>query len=255
MTDEPTIKAATHQAAATARHSGAHRLFTALAVVLLIGLGVTAWGVWSLHTHAIALQQQDDDLAQRLASAQDGWRAVATQVRQLGVRPVVQPPQRGEPGRPPTQAEIDDAVSRELTAHPIPGATPAMIAVQVAQYLTANPPVTAAQITTAVIDYLGAHPQMFQGLPGANGLPGADATDAQVASAVAAFCTTHNGCVGPAGADGKQGVQGVSITDLEFQRINGQCSAVITLHDPATGTDSTLSRPAGEAACPVIPRK
>jgi hypothetical protein len=57
---------------------------------------------------------------------------------------------------------------------------------------------------------------------------------------------------GPVGAQGAQGAQGVGVTDVRFEEdSSGTCQAVITLHDPATGTDSTVTHPAGAAACPV----
>lgn len=193
---------------------------------------------------------------------------LAAQLHEHGLTPVVAPPTpvvgpagpTGPQGPGPSQAQIDQAVNNYFTQHP-PGATPAMVAMQVAAYLTANPPPagrapTQQEIATATSDYLTAHAAQFQGQAGT---PGQNATDEQVSSAVAAFCSTHNGCVGPVGAagqngkDGAQGAQGVSVTNVVFQRdATGTCQAVITLHDPATSTDTTITHPAGAAACPLL---
>ncbi|MGH3536357.1 MAG: hypothetical protein ACRDQG_16820, partial [Pseudonocardiaceae bacterium] len=76
-------------------------------------------------------------------------------------------------------------------------------------------------------------------------------------AAVGAYCAAHGDCAGPAGkpgAAGQQGAQGVSITDLKFQRdSSGSCHVVVSLHNPADGTDSTVTHPAGDAACTGLP--
>lgn len=186
-------------------------------------------------------------------------RQLADQVKRLGGTPVVTPPAPvSSPQLPvatgPTQEAIDNAVFGYFAVHP-PGATPAMVAVQVAEYLTAHPPkpgspASPTEIATAASDYIAAHADDFRGQPGAN------ATDAQVASAVDAFCSEHDGCAGPAGQQGDkgdQGDQGASITDLVFERDDaGACQAVATIHDPATGQDTTVAHPAGDAACPPV---
>jgi hypothetical protein len=209
---------------------------------------------------------------------------LADQVRSLGGTPVVEPAtpgpqgpqgpsgQIGATGPGPTDAQIDAAVTRYLAAHPpAPGqsATPAMVATAVAQFLAANPPApgrppTAQEIIAATTTYLAAHTGDFRGPAGAagsngqNGQNGKDATDAQVSAAVDAYCTAHNACTGPAGGTGKpgkpgdQGQQGVSVTDVAFARdSSGKCQVVVTLHDPAAGTDTTVTHSAGDAACPI----
>lgn len=243
---------------------GALVLF-AVAVLVMVGLYLR------LNSTTSFLHGQVDALTSQQAAAARDAQQLAAQVRGLGATPVVSPPAAvpgpaGPQGPGPSQAEIDDAVNGYFAQHP-PGATPAMIAVQVASYLTTNPPApgrppTQAEIATATSDYLSSHVAQFQGQPGATGAagptgaPGQDATDAQVQSAVAAYCSTHNGCAGPAGADGPagaQGAQGISVTDLAFQRdSSGACQVVITLHDPATNTDTTITHPAGAAACPLL---
>lgn len=46
------------------------------------------------------------------------------------------------------------------------------------------------------------------GTPGATGAQGAGPTDTQIASAVAAYCSAHGDCTGPAGPTGAKGEQG-----------------------------------------------
>ena len=135
-----------------------------------------------------------------------------------------------------------------------------MVATAVANFLTANPPQpgrppTAQEISTASSNYISAHEADFRGSAGTNGTNGKDATDAQVAATVTAYCDAHGSCAGQpgaAGANGATGPQGVSITDLVFARdSSGQCQAVVTLHDPASGIDTQVTHPAGDAACPI----
>lgn len=249
-------------AAKGARDSRGHKLFKVAVGILVVGLLLAGTGVAFL----VSGQRSAATAAQELAH----------QVRELGGTPVVSAPapiagpagQKGDTGKQgpgPTQQQIDDAVFGYFAVHP-PGATPAMVAVQVAAYLTAHPPrpgppPTAAQISTAASDYIGAHAADFQGQPGQNGAngsngtdgqPGQNATDDQVAAAVAAYCDSHGQCQGQQGTQGDQGAQGVSITDLQFERdTDGTCMAVVTLHDPATNTDTTVSHTAGDAACPI----
>lgn len=258
MADEPTLdpQQTARIASEGAKASGAHKLFVGFAGVLVIGLIAGGIGL------AIVT------VAQRTAAS--AAQQLSRQVTDLGGTPVVeapapiagpagtagQPGQNGKPGPGPSQQQIDAAVFGHLAVHP-PGATPAMVAVQVAAYLTAHPPEqgpppTATQIATAASDYIAAHSADFQGAAGTNGAdgqPGQNATDDQVAAAVGAYCDAHSQC------QGQQGDQGVSITDLQFERDdNGDCQSVVTLHDPATGDDSTITHPAGDAACaPVTP--
>lgn len=259
MADQPTDiqQSVSRRAAVSARDDRAHRWFRIMLVLALVG--ALAEGALLLGTHIEA-----NNLAVEQSYAANVGQQLAQQVRQLGATPVAAPPNpvqgqtgpSGPQGPGPTQDEIDASVSQYLEAHPPAAgqsATPGMVAAAVAAYLTANPPQpgrapTADEISAAASSYIEAHETDFQG---ATGTPGADATDAQVAAAVDAYCSAHNDC---AGTDGAQGVQGASITDMNFARdATGQCQVVVTLHDPATGTDSTITHPAGDAACPLIP--
>lgn len=269
MTDDAKTEIVEHAARAgrdqrwrrwtTVKLAVAGLLFAVLAVVAIYEIATTN----SLGREVNILSGQQRDAA---VAAQQ----LAGQLRTHGLTPVVTPPMpvvgpagpTGPQGPGPSQQQIDDSVNRYFGQHP-PGATPAMVAVQVAQFLTAHPPVTQDQIVAAASDFIAAHAAMFQGQPGATGQPGpsgipgqpgANATDAQVAAAVTAFCDAHNSCAGSTGPPGAQGVQGISVTDLVFQRDQGgTCLVVITLHDPATNADTTITHPAGDAACPIVP--
>lgn len=264
MADEPTdIQQSVSQRAATgAKDDRGHFLFRIMLLIALVG--VLAEGGLLLATHI-----QAAELAAEQSYAATTGQQLANQVRALGAKPVVVPPTpvqgqtgaTGPTGPGPTQQEIDDSVSRYLAAHPPANgqnATPGMVAAAVAAYLTANPPQpgrppTADEISAAASAYIQAHASDFQGATGATGQAGADATDAQVAAAVSAYCSAHNDCAGATGPTGAQGAQGASITDLAFVRdSSGQCQVVVTLHDPASNTDSTVTHAAGDAACPLI---
>lgn len=201
-------------AATDAKDQRAHRVFGVLVAVTGAGVIALGWGLWS-----VAGQQ---------STAAAAAQALAAQVRALGATPVVAAPApiagpagapgaAGPAGPGPTQQQIDYAVTRYFADHP-PGDTPAIVATQVAAYLTANPPPpgrppTPAEIAAATSDYLSAHAAQFQGVPGPagqQGNPGQNATDAQVQDAVAAYCSTHNGCAGSPGTNGKDGQPPVS---------------------------------------------
>jgi hypothetical protein len=215
------------RAAEDARDQRAHRLLYLAFALAVVGIGALGWLYVSQSQHAL----EQDQLIARLVdtgndSAKQGQQ-LASQVRALGATPVVQPAQPAPagptivtpmpiPGPGPTQAQIDDAVTEYIAAHPPAAgkpATPEMVATAVAEYLTAHPPTpgrlpTPQEIATAATDYLTAHSAQFTGPAGAAGAAGKDATDAQVAAAVDAYCSAHNKCAGPAGPAGQPGQQG-----------------------------------------------
>lgn len=116
-------------------------------------------------------------------------------------------------------------------------------------------------IVTAVVARI---PVPKNGTNGENGQAGQNATAEQVAAAVAAYCgqasepcrgaAGQKGDTGDRGEPGVQGAQGVSVTDVApIRDDNGQCQWVVSLHDPATGKDSTVTHPASDAACAPPP--
>jgi len=122
----------------------------------------------------------------------------------------------------------------------------------VADYLAKHPPTqpkpTDAQVRDAVAFVITANPDAFKGADGRDGADAPPVSDDQVAAQVSAYCAAHGQCGGP---QGPQGPQGVSVVRLDFAVQDGQCRAVVTLFDPASGNTSSVSAPAGAAACPA----
>jgi hypothetical protein len=260
-------------AADDARDKRAHRLLYLAFALAVVGIGALGWLYVSQSQHALEQDQRITRLVDLGNDAAKQSQQLADQVKTLGATPVVQPAQPAPagptivtpvpiPGPGPTQAQIDAAVAAYLVAHPPAAgksATPEMVATAVAEFLTAHPPTpgrppTPEEIATAAATWFANHSAEFQGPAGK------DATDAQVAAAVDAYCSAHGSCAGKPGAtgakgesvQGPQGPQGVSFTDLQFVRnSSGKCQAIATFHDPATGKDSTVTHPAGDAACPT----
>lgn len=105
MTDEPTVQQqqVANGAAHDARHTNAHRLFAGFGALLLLGLLWAGWGVWSLSEHGDELAGQVGALSGQQQTAAAVAQQLATQLRHLGVTPVVQPPApvvgvAGQPG-------------------------------------------------------------------------------------------------------------------------------------------------------------
>lgn len=94
MTDEPTVQQqqVAHGVAVDARHTNAHRLFAAFGALMLLGLSLLAWSGLSAHDANDALHNEVGTLAAQQQSAAQAGQQLATQIRQLGATPVVQPP-------------------------------------------------------------------------------------------------------------------------------------------------------------------
>lgn len=94
MADEPTVQQqrVAHGVAVDARHSNAHRLFAGFGALLLLGLLLLGWSVLSAHDANDQLHSQVGTLASQQQAAAEAGQQLATQVRQLGATPVVQPP-------------------------------------------------------------------------------------------------------------------------------------------------------------------
>jgi hypothetical protein len=111
-------------------------------------------------------------------------------------------------------------------------------------------PPTATEVRAAASAVIKADPTLFKGDPGVKGDRGADganATDDQVAAAVAAYCGARDECAGT------QGPPGISVGDVTFERNDaGQCESVVPLIDPRDGTTRVVRHAAGDAACPAI---
>ena len=159
---------------------------------------------------------------------------VCEQAEQVAAAPAPPPPlaspATGEPGRPPTAAEIQAAVDAYLVEHP-PACgrppTPAEVAAAVAEYLIANPPTpgrppTAEEISAAVAQYFADNPVRDgrDGKDGEDGEPGPPPTAEEIDSAVAAWIDAHPDSVrGPKGDEGEPGPTcpvGTSLEPVQF---------------------------------------
>lgn len=176
-------------------------------------------------------QIKADLLEQRSAFAEANRRLV-----EAGERPVTPPligPQGlpGTAGRPPTSAEIRDAVDAYCAGGKCRG--------------PAGGGVTRSEVAAAVSAFCdargecrgprgGAGSDGADGTDGTTGPQGPPPTDAQVSAAVAAFCADGRcrGAVGPQGPAGAPGTDGRGIASLV-------CRSVPSLEFTVTFTDGT----------------
>jgi hypothetical protein len=198
-----------------------------IACLTAIGVGTGVWATTSAgqveDDRQVAVEQRDAaaaqgaDLARQVLEAcgrgeivqsPDG-RNLCEQASTVQATPVpVVPPQviEGAPGRPPTPAEIEAAVSAYLVANPPAAGRPpseAEVAAAVAQYLTANPPEpgrppTAAEIAAAVETYFADNPPP-RGPAGSTGERGPGPTPEEIRAAVDAYLAENPPPRGPAG--------------------------------------------------------
>lgn len=162
----------------------------------------------------------------------------------------------GEPGRPPTAEEIESAVWRYFTAHPLPeGKEPtiAQVSTAVADYLVAHPPApgrapTIEEIAAAVATYFARNPVQ-------DGEPGRPPTGEEIAAAVQSYCAPAGLPPPCRGADGAPGVPGPACPDGYQLR-----EALITASDGSTYrgqacVDPTSSSPptTSETPPPLLP--
>lgn len=186
--------------------------------------------------------EREDIVSRALAKRERCRQATAVRVQAASVTPPPPVPPLPPPGV--DQAQVDRRVDAYLDRHP--NANLAMLTAVVADYLTHHPPKpgdkpTQDEIFAVVSLYLSTHAEDFRGLPGEN------ASDDQIAGAVAAHCAQHNECVG---ATGDRGPGGMSFGGLVFQRDDsGRCMAIVTKFDPNDQSTSTFSTPVGDAAC------
>lgn len=208
-------------AADAGRDVRAHRLLYVGALLFLGGL------VW-LAVVYFAQGQQLAAVQTELSGQHDATNTLSTQanlladqVRRLGGTPVVVPAQPG-----PAGSTGATGAQGQRGPQGIPGESPPCLA-----------------MATQCVGATG--PAGPAGPAGAEGKAGAAGTQGP------------GGPAGPAGADGQTGPagpQGVSVTDVEpVRQDDGSCVWVVSMHDPATGANSTVTHPAGDAACPAAP--
>lgn len=214
-----------------------------------------------------AQAQQGTDLASKIIQACTDPNQVL-QLRALGAcQQAIQIQQQTPTG--PTDSQIAAAVDKWMSDHSAElkavGPTDAQVAAVVAQYLTEHPPApgqppTPDQISLATATYIAAHADQFKGAKGDT------PTSADILAAVQTYCAsaTPSPCAGAKGDQGLAGVngtngtngsngpQGISVTDVNFSRnSSGQCQFVVSLHDPASGANTTVLHPAPDTLCPV----
>jgi hypothetical protein len=192
---------------------------------LLLVLLIAAWGRAVNRTLNQRLTVSDADRVARgevidqlanqvklLCGDRPNCAPVVERARDVPAPAVGERGQQGERGPGPTEEQVRAAVTAYLTANPpLPGRPP-----------------TDAEIDAAVSAFCatrndcagpagaagprGEQGDSVVGPEGPRGPAGADATDAQVATAVEAFCAIRNGCIGPQGPIGSPGPAPVSWT-------------------------------------------
>jgi hypothetical protein len=225
-------------------------------------LAIVAGGVWFMignqqeATRADAAEGEAVDKATTLdqlcATDPDVARRIpedcreAREIREQVVLPA------SSPG--PSQAQVQGWVEDWLDAHPARNGrsvTPQMVARAVAEHMAGNGQDQIARVAQA---YLAANAERFRGERGEAGVDGQNATDDQVAAAVAAFCAEHGQCQGPQGDAGVQGPQGWGVRDIRPERNgDGVCEWVVVFEDPVSSEQRVARHPAGDAACPASP--
>lgn len=224
MSDEPTVQQqrVAHGAAVDARHSNAHRLFVGFGAVVLLGLLLAFWGVVSTRDTASRAAAVAQQLAGQQASAAVAAQQLATQVRQLGATPVVQPPVpvAGPAGSPGLQGAAG------IAGVPGPPGSPGL----------PGPTGVAGQ----------------SGSPGPTGDPGANGVNGQDGVAGPA------GAAGPPGPQGDPGAPGSPPAGWSWQDPSSgrtfQCSRDSGSPDAAPTYTCTSSPPATTtAAGPTLP--
>lgn len=214
MTDEPTVEQqqVAHGAAVDARHTNAHRLFVGFCAALLLGLIWAGWGVWSL-------SERGDALASQQQSAATIAQQLATQVRQLGATPVVQPP-AAVSGPAGAQGPAGQNGANGVGI-PGPPGSPGL------------PGPTGGPGPTGVPGGAGA--------PGAAGSPGQDG---------------QAGAPGPAGPQGQPGAAGSPPAGWSWQDTSGttfQCSRNAGSSDSSPTYTCTSQPPATTSTPPLLP--
>lgn len=221
MADEPTVQQqrVAHGVAVDARHSNAHRLFAGFGALLLLGLLLLGWSVLSAHDANDQLNNQVGTLASQQQAAAEAGQQLATQVRQLGATPVVQPPGpvaglAGAQG-PAGQNGVNGV------GIPGPPGSPGL------------PGPTGGPGPTGVAGGAGA--------PGAAGSPGQDG---------------QAGAPGPAGPQGQPGAAGSPPAGWSWQDPSGttfQCSRNAGSSDSSPTYTCTSQPPATTSTQPLLP--
>lgn len=232
------------------------RLAVRLVVAMAIVIGTLFASAWVIIS----------DKVDQLDRSQHGARQLYSQAVTAGASPVTTPPgappasqvkpeagPQGDRGPGPTVGQIDEAVTRYCADHSGCVGTPshAQVAAAVRAYCAAG----ACRGTHGTRGSPGPSGTAGRSGPsGATGPAGPGPTTDQITTAVAAYCSVHDGCTGPAGPkgdtgapgpQGAQGTPGVGIDSLDCDGI-GLVGASITVHfsDGRTAT-VTCNSPSG----------
>lgn len=217
----------------------------------LLGGMVVALLFWTMQAHA---SQQTHDLKAAQGDASSANRAVsalASQVRGFGGTPVATASaaagKQGERGPGPTDAQIAVAVNGYCDLHDGCVGTPSKTQVTAAVHAFCSAGACRGQSGTR-------GPVGRSGSPGASGSSGAAGsqgpagpgpTDDQIAAAVAAYCTAHGNCTGPAGPAGSTGPTGPAGRGVASIDCKGLGLNQLTIHYD-DGTTQTVPCNAGD---------
>lgn len=183
----------------------------ALALGIVLGLGLVAY------RQGVSAQEGAQQQAE-IVALQAGMDEANTRLEALGETPVPVP--SAQPGDDPivpvavgpTDAQMDAALDRYCATR------------------DCTPGPTRAQVAEALADLCSE--VRCRGADGKDStVPGPGPTDAQMNAAQARYCDTHDGCVGPAGADGRgllsmqcaTGGWVIKYTDLSTEPDPGPC--------------------------------
>lgn len=214
---DPDIEAIVAAHSIPARSRRQNRMVWGLYAVLVLVLALAGWALVtasSANRHADRLDQQAASASSAASANQAAIAQANNRLRALGGTPVPTPAPvtgvQGPPGPGPSDQQIATAVTLYCAEHEgcvgVPSQTQVLAAVQ-------------AYCATGVCKgAAGASGRPGQpgasGAPGASGQPGPQGdtgpgpTDEQVSAAVAAYCSAHGDCSGPAGPSGASGAPG-----------------------------------------------
>lgn len=174
------------------------RVRTAAAIVAVVLLAALVWYVWDADDTVKDAVTQTQSLAQSVQAACEAGGAAKRELDSIGACDDAE-----------EVARDADAVL-EAPAPVVEVATDEQVRAAVADYLERNPPAdgrtpTQAEVDAAVARYCEANvcrgadgtdgTNGTNGTDGTDGADGANATDDQVRSAVAEYCSTNNGCL------------------------------------------------------------
>lgn len=171
------------------------RVRTGAALIAVVLLAALVWYVYDSGDTAEQAVTQTQSLAQAVQAACEAGGAAKRELDSIGACDDAE------------EVARDAGAALEAPAPVVEVATDEQVRAAVADYLQRNPPAdgrtpTQAEVDAAVARYCEANvcrgadgTNGANGNDGADGVDGANATDDQVRSAVAEYCSTNNGCL------------------------------------------------------------